>query len=314
MIDKRRALGRKPAMVLTLLALILLLFAGVSYNASKPGQEIEGCPRGCASISPNQDNVLRVMSLNMLHGFPQFEAIQSRLDLIASEILRVEADIVCLQETPWSRQTASAAGYLSKMTALNYVYLRANGNRKVIFFEEGSAILSRYPLIGLTHKELEPQAGFFEHRIVLHAIAVSPWGDIDVYVTHLTNGERQTNAGQVGALKEYVEDTRQGVSIVAGDFNALPDSPQILELSQYWIDAYRQVNSEKTGATCCIDDLNITAQELQKRIDYIFLVPGEQTQPVIEQAGLVLGRPLMLVDGWQWASDHVGLLVSLSFE
>jgi hypothetical protein len=156
MIDKRRALGRKPAMVLTLLALILLLFAGVSYNASKPGQEIEGCPRGCASISPNQDNVLRVMSLNMLHGFPQFEAIQSRLDLIASEILRVEADIVCLQETPWSRQTASAAGYLSKMTALNYVYLRANGNRKVIFFEEGSAILSRYPLIGLTHKELEP--------------------------------------------------------------------------------------------------------------------------------------------------------------
>jgi len=76
------------------------------------------------------------------------------LDLIAQEIRRQDADIVCLQEVPWAPHIGSAAQYLAARTGLNHVYFRANGNRWTILFEEGEAILSRYPLRDVTFEEL----------------------------------------------------------------------------------------------------------------------------------------------------------------
>jgi len=74
------------------------------------------------------------MSLNVLHGHPRFEHLARRLDLIAAEIRRQDADIVCLQEVPWTRQLGGGAEYLAQRTGLNYLYLRANGNRWAILF------------------------------------------------------------------------------------------------------------------------------------------------------------------------------------
>ena len=156
---------------------------------------------------------------------------------------------------------------------LNYVYLRANGNRWAILFEEGEAILSRYPLRGVSFVELEPRAGFFEHRVALKATAETPRGDVDIIVTHLTHGDPQVNRGQVEALKEFVERAAAGrPTIVAGDFNALEDSSQVAGLG--WIDTYRASNPDDPGLTCCVDDLAAgPAESLEKRIDYVFLVP-----------------------------------------
>jgi endonuclease/exonuclease/phosphatase family metal-dependent hydrolase len=115
---------------------------------------------------------------------------------------------------PWRRATGNAAEYLSREAGLNYVYLRANGNRRTITFEEGSAILSRYRLKQPRFVELQPRAGFFEHRIALGAVALTPWGELDVFVTHLTNGEAQVNYGQALTLQEFVDQTRRGFAIV----------------------------------------------------------------------------------------------------
>jgi mRNA deadenylase 3'-5' endonuclease subunit Ccr4 len=40
------------------------------------------------------------MSLNILHGHPNFEDLSRRLDLVGEEIHRQNPDIVCLQEMP----------------------------------------------------------------------------------------------------------------------------------------------------------------------------------------------------------------------
>jgi endonuclease/exonuclease/phosphatase family metal-dependent hydrolase len=86
---------------------------------------------------------MRILSLNMLHGHPRFVDLTSRLDLIATEITRLGADIIMLQEVPWTLQHGNAAAWLAEQTGMNYLYLRANGGRWTIFFEEGEAILSR---------------------------------------------------------------------------------------------------------------------------------------------------------------------------
>ena len=298
------------------LALFLgLLLTMWLLNVSKAGTHPEGCLQACSTAGGRRDGPLRVMSLNVLHGYPKFEHLSRRLDLITREIRRQDADIVCLQEVPWTRQLGSGAEYLSQRAGLNYLYLRANGNRRTIFFEEGVVILSRYPLKDPTFVELEPQAGFFEHRVVLHATATTRWGDVRVFVTHLTHGDPETNRKQTASLMAFAGTTGSGLAIVAGDFNATEDSPQVRALTDEWIDTYRAAKPDDEGRTCCIDNLaQGPAEDLEGRIDYVFLVPQAGQGFKVRSAQRVLDQPFQVSGSWQWASDHVGLLTAIEIE
>jgi endonuclease/exonuclease/phosphatase family metal-dependent hydrolase len=249
----------------------------------------------------------------MLHGFPRFEHLRDRLELIAAEIERIDPDVVCLQEVPWRPGHGTAAEYLASRSGLNYVYVRANGNRWAILFEEGEAILSRYPLRDVSFLELKPRAAFFEHRVALKATVEMPSADVDVVVTHLTHGDPQVNRGQVRALRGFVEQAEAGrTTIIAGDFNAVEDSSQIAGLG--WIDTYRASNPDDPGQTCCVDDLVAgPGESLEMRIDYVFLsAVGDGSVEVDSRRAFV--EPQAVQAGWLWASDHVGVLSVVSFE
>ncbi len=305
---------RQPSTILRYARLPLLLLGLAiifALNASKPGTRVEGCPEGCATAGQRRDGELRVMSLNMLHGYPRFAHLSARLDAIAEEIRRLDPDIVCLQEVPWTRRLGNGAQYLAERTGLNYLYLRANGNHRLIFFEEGEAIISRYPLHSPTFMELQPQAGLFEHRVVLHATASTQWGDVGVFVTHLTHGDDDVNRQQASSLLRFVTAGR-GPAIVAGDFNATEDSPQIQAITGQWIDTYRAATPEADEPTCCIDDLAGGPAERPKvRIDYVFLAPRPGGGLAVQSAQRVFDQPFAVAGGWLWASDHVGLLVTI---
>jgi endonuclease/exonuclease/phosphatase family metal-dependent hydrolase len=283
------------------------------FYVSHPGSQVEGCLDGCASSGGHSDGILRMVSLNMLHGFPNFKYLQQRLEIIADEITRLDADIVLLQEVPWTLKTRFAAEYLAEQTGMNLAYLRANGNRWTIFFEEGEAILSRYPLQNPGFVVLQPRARFFENRVALHAIAVTPLGNIDLFVTHLTHTKADVNFEQVQSLIEFIEENRNGFAIIAGDFNAPPDTPQIQILQSYWMDTFGSLNPEVDGFTCCSDDLTVKEANPDKRIDYIFVAPGESF-PIILASERVFAQPFQTEDGWLWASDHIGMMFDLAFE
>jgi endonuclease/exonuclease/phosphatase family metal-dependent hydrolase len=293
-----------------LLGSALLLFL---FNVSRVGANVEGCLQGCAAAGEGQEDVLRVLSMNILHGFPHFDRLTRRLDLVADTIRREDVDIALLQEVPWNRRLGSGAAYLAQRTGLNYVYLRANGNRHTIFFEEGEAILSRYPLKDVSFTELQPRAGFFEHRAVLHATAVTPDGEVDLFATHLTTGEPKINQAQVASLQAFVEQTGSARALVGGDFNARDDSPQIEMLARDWVDTYRAADPGEPGWTCCIDDLSSGPDEpLEKRIDYLFFVPRGGSDAEVKSARLALNEPIQTAGGWLWASDHLGILAELA--
>ncbi|MDH4208647.1 MAG: endonuclease/exonuclease/phosphatase family protein [Anaerolineae bacterium] len=282
-------------------------------NASRSGNRVEGCPEGCVTANPRRDGSLRVMSLNMLHGFPRFRHLSERLVIIAGEIERLDADIVCLQEVPWSPQFGNAAQYLAEQTGLNHAYLRANGNRWAILFEEGEAILSRYPLREVAFAELLPRAGLFEHRVVLEATAVTPWGDVAVFATHLTNGDQEVNRAQADSLMTFVNSGSHDLAIIAGDFNATEDSPQIQLITQRAADTYRVANPQSEGLTCCVGDLTSSAEkQSEKRIDYLFLLAEHPREVQVVDCQVILDHPFQTGDGWLWASDHAGLFTILS--
>ncbi len=290
-----------------LLPLLVLVWL---YNASKPGHTAEGCFSGCADPRKTQGNNLRIISLNMLHGYPRFENLPQRLELIAQEINRLDADVVLLQEVPWTYKTGNGARYLAEATRMNFVYQRANGNRWAILFEEGEAILSRYPLTHLESQELLPREGIFKHRVILHAIVLTHMGDVDLYVTHLTNGEASLNIQQSKHLVNFVQSPMGAFAVIAGDFNAKPNSPQIQELPSDWIDTYPAANLIGNGYTCCVENLLREDATLKKRIDYIFLLPSE-LDVIIHSAKLVFNQPYDFRGEWLWVSDHLGLMIDL---
>lgn len=245
----------------------------------------------------------------MLHGFPLFKNLPLRLDLIAAELQRLDADVILLQETPWTVRTGYGAEYLAKQLGYNYLYYRANGNHALIFFEEGEAILSRFPLKDPIFIELKPRIGWFESRVSLGATALTPWGGLTVFVTHLTDKNPVMRAGQADSLRQFVEMNKSAVTLVGGDFNSKDTSPAIAELARLWSDTYNARHPAEAGLTCCIDNLtNGSSEPLEERIDYIFLLPGGGK---LVESKKVFDQPYPIAGGWQWASDHIGLMVEI---
>ena len=290
-----------------ILVILLVLFV---LNASIPGQKVLGCGNGCALDRQRTEGAFRVVSLNMLHGFPSFKDLSLRIDLIAQEIRRLDADVVLLQEVPWTTKTGYVAETLARQLGYNYLYYRANGNKNLILFEEGEAILSRFPLSEAVTTELQPGADFFDTRVALGATVDTPWGKIRTFVTPLTNQDVRLAGGQAESLRKFVEANTTGLAVVAGDFNSEEDTPQITELSNLWTDAYRVSQPVEPGLTCCIDNLNAGPDEpVEKRIDYIFLVNWTGKSLRVQK---VFDRPFQVNGGWQWASDHEGLMAEIS--
>jgi endonuclease/exonuclease/phosphatase family metal-dependent hydrolase len=288
---------------------IVLLLAVWLLNVSRVGLDVEGSATG-ATPPATWYGTLRVMSLNMLHGFPRFDNLDERLELIKQAIVESGADIVCLQEVPWTLRRGNAAARLARASGMNYAYVRANGNRGAILFEEGEAVLSRYPLVDASHLQLEPKAGLFEHRVGLRVTVETPSGNVQVVVTHLTHGDEQVNAQQAASLRRFVAQSVDAPVVVAGDLNATPESPQIAALSSVWIDAWDEIHPDEDGNTCCVQDLTAAGETLTRRIDYLFLVPNGAALDVAD-VQRVLDRASASGDEWQWASDHVGLLTVL---
>ena len=112
----------------------------------KSGGKTSSSLRDRALSRERKSGPLRFLTLNVFHGFPKFKNLSVRLGLIADEINRLDPDVVMLQEVPWRSGHDLAVDILSKSTGMNYVYIRSNGNVETLGFEEGSAILSRFPL------------------------------------------------------------------------------------------------------------------------------------------------------------------------
>jgi endonuclease/exonuclease/phosphatase family metal-dependent hydrolase len=319
---RRWPLGKRA--LLLLLPFCLLLLGVWALNASRIGARVEGCPERCAwtpqpPTTSRPPGRLRVVSLNILHGFPLFRYLDERLDLIAAEIRRLDADIVFLQEVPW--HWGSAARELAEQTGLYFLYVRATGNRWTLLFEEGEAILSRYPLRDAAFVELQPRAGYFQHRVALQATVSTAGGDLRLVSTHLSHDNREANRGQAEMLAALLGPASSGTgpTLVGGDFNAVETSAQIQNLvsaggGMGWIDVYRQVHPDEPGYTCCVPDLtSAPGQPMRRRIDYLFAIPGDQPLRVASSQ-VVFDHPARLANGWLWASDHAGLFAELEWQ
>ena len=207
---------------------------------------------------------LRVLCYNIHVGVGN----DGKLDLerTARTIMEQKPDLVAIQEIDRNTertQKIDQVAELKRLTGMHAVF------GKTIDFsggEYGLAILSKYPIS--EHKITPlPQLGNREERGALEAtikLDDQP-GHRDMSLTfvstHFCHQSEERRAMQAEKINELLSN-RDGLVIVAGDFNATPDSKTIVTMKAKWSDATN-------------DELTFPSDRPRVKIDYIFYRPGE---------------------------------------
>lgn len=221
---------------------------------------------------------LRILSYNIHHG----EGTDGRLDLArtARVIAAKKPDLVALQEV--DRGTRRTGGVdqtaeLARLTGLHGAFGKAIDYQGG---EYGLAVLSRAPILKTKIHRL-PGVPNREQRIALEAVVKLDGREVSFVTTHLHHQSEKDRLAQAGRLNEVFASPPRPV-ILAGDLNALPDSPPLEAL--------------RTGWTVLTDGPSLVtfpSSGPSRQIDYILAKAGDAPRVVRQE---VVGEAV--------ASDH----------
>jgi endonuclease/exonuclease/phosphatase family metal-dependent hydrolase len=270
--------------------------------------------------------LLRVLTFNLLHGGPSSglwsddQHLDARLELVARELRALDADILGLQESSISGRR-NVAARLADRLGLHWAHASATGrvsgirllDRLLVWamnFEEGPAILSRWPIVETEIVDLPRCVKLYDPRVVLRAAIDTPRGRLQVFSIHMSH-----DACQAKRLGEVVRaHTGPLPALVMGDFNASESTEWMQQLVREaeLVDAYRAANPSAGGATVW-QRPGAPEPTATRRIDFIFVRPGTTTAVQVRSSRVVLSTPGQLANGTPlWPSDHYGVLAELA--
>lgn len=231
---------------------------------------------------------LRIVTFNIRHGRGRGGV---ELRRTAATLAALDADAICLQEVDrhfsersnWVDQAADLAAGLG-MTAVYGAALRRTaaepGGRPR---EYGNAILSRLAVTGHRVLALPGRTRAEPRSMVIASMA----DGLRVACVHLQHDSAPARAEQIAVLVAQLEP--DGPVVLAGDFNAASDAPELGQLRERFVDCWQRVGRGR-GAT-------FPSRFPVRRIDYVWASSG--LEPV--------AADVVPTD----ASDHRALVVDL---
>ena len=259
----------------------------------------------------------RVLTLNIWNLAGDWRA---RRQAIAAVVERWAPDVLCLQEVVDNDRGNQAEWLAEALGGWSVAYAGEPLAGSPDLF--GNAVLSRGPIEAtatcrLPHVPDEAEV----QRVVLHART----GGVDVFSTHLAwqLHDAALRERQVQALVRFVDERADPAAsfgpVVAGDFNAEPDSTAIRYLcglasldgaSTYVQDAWRLAGDGGPGITWSNANPHAALdREPERRLDYVFSGfrgPSGVGRPL--ECRVVADEPVAGV----WPSDHYGVLAVLA--
>lgn len=263
--------------------------------------------------------VLRVLTCNIWNLMGPWR--ERRQELVAW-IDELAPDIVCLQEVLIQDGRDQATWLAERCRTDWHVFVAGADVGNGIRF--GNAVLSRHAIEESQLVDL-PGADARDdlQRVCLHART----GGLDVYCTHLAwrFEEGAVREQQVVTIEHFVRQTLDPDSpmppILAGDFNADPDSAEIRFLSglqslggesTYWQDAWR-IAGEGPGLTW--DNRNPFAaldMEPERRIDYVFVGWRKDSGAGRVVAAKVVCDGPLRPGSDVWPTDHLAVMAEIT--
>ncbi len=230
---------------------------------------------------------LTLVTFNVQHRYPGFLLQEERYQALLEELREIEPDVVVLQEAWRTRTHGDLTERLATELGMQAVFAPANGSLRYLGFEEGGAVLSRWPILEAEVLQLLPRRPFWARRIALTAdLAIGPT-TLKVVGAHLALGRNLTVRDQAIFLADWARD--RGTHVVLGDLNSLPDSDVVAAF-------------ESRGFSPAAVD----------RVDYILTSGALPDGWWIEETGTILTSPRIDSAGSAIElSDHNGLFLRL---
>ncbi|MCO0598461.1 endonuclease/exonuclease/phosphatase family protein [Peribacillus butanolivorans] len=246
-----------------LFILLLSMIPMFSYSSETHATELPMFERG-------NETDIKVMAYNIHHG----EGTDAILDLkrIADIIKTTGADIIGLQEVDnhFSERSnfEDQAKWLANYLGMHYTYganldyepLQEGERRR----QYGTAVLSKYPILS-TENHLLTNIPYpvnpTEQRGLLDTVINVRGNHVHFYNTHLDNKRAEQRDLQIREILDIAKQ-KEGTSIFVGDFNATPESSEILKMSAQYKDVFAELGQN--------DDFTIPVDKPDRRIDYIF--------------------------------------------
>lgn len=277
---------------------------------------------------------ITVVTFNAYHGYPLCAHIERRLELLRRALCTTAPDVVLLQEISVSALYGHLPARLVdglRADGLEYhlAYSPANGSvAEGGAFEEGSAVLSRWPIretevrrLAAHHPVWRNHHGYeyVEFRIALRAsLEVTPELRLDVFGTHITDVEPRDGVCartlQIEDLVKFVDErpNRSAPAVVGGDFNARPQAAEIVRALALGLEDVCRGRDPGPTNDCDDRDLEDPRDTANQRIDYVFVAGGGFT---VRDVRLFLDAAVEIEPGqFLWASDHSGIQVDLEID
>jgi len=235
----------------------------------------------------SQTNV-NVLTYNILHGANTDGS--NNYDKIAEIINSVNPDLVALQEVDFMTNRVKKIN-LAQEIALRTNMISLFG--KAMNFDNGEygvAVLSKNEIISSQNITL-PVYHENEPRTVLQILTTMDSGDtISFICTHLDYKPNSLERiEQVNKINELFANSKFP-TILAGDFNDIPNSDAINILEKYWQSTYDKLNPEFT----------FPSNMPNRKIDYVMFIPKVKWELIDKKVICDLV-----------ATDHCGFSVSL---
>jgi endonuclease/exonuclease/phosphatase family metal-dependent hydrolase len=266
--------------------------------------------------------VPRVLTWNVWGRNGSWEARQGAI----AAVLRAEApDVVCLQESWVTADGSSLAAALAGVLGFDHVDASHHPQPGRDVFV-GNAVLSRWPVRRADTMWLPRLDGGLPYRTLLTVELDSPDRPVTVHCTHLDWQYDASSArvAQVRAIMRAVADGRGAPmlgypAVLAGDFNAVPDSDEVRLLTGrsggptrglVFQDAWEVAGDGGAGFTWSEhNELCVDPAWPRRRLDYV-LVAWPRARPLGNPSSCrVVG--VDSADGVQ-ASDHYAVVADLS--
>ena len=238
-----------------------------------PDDQLHHHPHNNPPPTPTHQQIT-VLSANLCHDWPRYRQQKERLERLAALAEREAVDVLLLQEVSRTPKL-HVDQWLAQRLGMAAVYSRANGQAANIGFEEGVAILSRWPLTAPKLQILGHRRNPFVRRLALTADMMTANGRLALFSVHLGLLPSH-NARQLNHLLHWVAAlTPDRPALIGGDFNAHEQSARIRQVQQTWQDPFRQLHPQAKGIT---HELRARGKIplSRRRLDYIFFKPHQQ--------------------------------------
>lgn len=292
----------------------LMELSDLAVNADLMSESVLAADTHDSALDATDDSTAPVTSmefelwtfnlLNPANPFSDAGDVNKRTQIVIDAIEEHQPDLVALQEVVDSFLVPNRAEFIAQATGYEWAWQL---EYSVVLYDEGIAILSKWPIIETSSIELPHKDLVLFTRYVLGVRVDTPVGETDFYCTHMTvGGTESQSADQAKAAFEFITEESAGVpAFFAGDLNAEPDTLAMRFLrgeSMHdlvkgdFTDGWMATNPDDPGWT-------IDSSDPHDRIDYIYIAATASENPEPVSCELLFQEP---VDG-VLASDHIGV-------